>query len=102
MGIRVVKGNQTGFSFTEELSPDAMINAARTAANIADQSRKTGPTEFSYHRTPNYYPVERVWADVNIDEKIPFIQKLNAKLHEKDDRIIKTAGRGPYPDLRSK
>jgi TldD protein len=90
VGIRVVNGDQTGYSFTEELSPEAMVNAARTAANIAGQSSKASPTEFSFRRVPNYYPVDKMWADVNIDEKIPFLQELNTKLHDKDKRITKT------------
>ncbi|HUU45465.1 MAG TPA: TldD/PmbA family protein [Acidobacteriota bacterium] len=90
VGIRVVEGDQTGYSFTEELSPEAMMNAARTASNIANQSSQPGPTEFRFHRAPDYYPVERAWESVNIDEKIPLVQEVNAKLHDKDDRITKT------------
>jgi TldD protein len=67
-----------------------MIKAASTAANIASQDRKTPPTEFSFQRAPNYYPVEKLWEDVNIDEKIPILQNLNSKLHDKDKRITKT------------
>jgi TldD protein len=90
VGIRVVNGDQTGFSFTEELTPEAMLKAAQTAANIANQSAKPGPVEFSFHRAPNYYPVEKVWADVGIDQKIPVVQELNAKLHDRDSRVTKT------------
>ena len=36
VGIRVLKGDQTGYSFTEEITPKAMEQAAKTAANIAD------------------------------------------------------------------
>jgi TldD protein len=90
VGIRVVSGDQTGYSYTEELTADAMIKAARTAANIANQSGKAGPLEFNFQRTANYYPVEKAWADVGIDEKIPVVQNLNTLLHEKDKRITKT------------
>ncbi len=90
VGIRVLNGDQTGYSFTEELTPEAMVKAASTAANIASQSRTVAPVEFSFNRTPDFYPVDKAWADVKIDEKIPFLQELNAKLHDKDTRITKT------------
>ena len=35
VGIRTLKGDQTGYSFTEEITPKAMKLAASTAANIA-------------------------------------------------------------------
>ena len=38
VGIRVLKGDQTGYAYSEDLSLEAMIKAARTAANIADAS----------------------------------------------------------------
>ncbi|MDF1544417.1 MAG: TldD/PmbA family protein [bacterium] len=90
VGIRVLNGDQTGYSFTEELTPDAMLNAAKTAANIANSSARSVPVEFSLHKTPNYYPIEELWDKVGIDQKIPFIQKLNQRMRDADNRIIKT------------
>src|SRR5262249_26478391 len=36
LGVRVMKGDATGYAYVEELSPEAMERAARTAAQIAD------------------------------------------------------------------
>ncbi|MCK4235876.1 MAG: hypothetical protein KAX38_02075, partial [Candidatus Krumholzibacteria bacterium] len=36
VGIRVLKGESTGYAYTEDLSMDKMKKAARTAAAIAD------------------------------------------------------------------
>ncbi len=90
VGIRVLKGDQTGYSFTEELTPEAMVNAAKTAANIASQSKKAGPQQLLVHQPADFYPVEKMWADVGIDQKVPILQSLNAKLIDQDERIIKT------------
>ena len=38
VGIRVLKGDQTGFAYSETVTPEAMLKAARTAANIANSS----------------------------------------------------------------
>ena len=37
VGIRVLKGDQTGFAYTENITLDDMLNAAKLAANIANE-----------------------------------------------------------------
>jgi TldD protein len=89
-GIRVLKGDQTGYSFTEELTPKAMKMAARTAANIASGTKKVPPKELKLHETPNYYEIETPWEAVSIDQKIPHLQTVNEKMFALDSRVIKT------------
>jgi TldD protein len=38
VGIRVLKGDQTGFAYSETVSEEAMLNAAKMAANIANSN----------------------------------------------------------------
>lgn len=89
MGVRVLLGDQTGYSFTEELSLEAMKQAAKTAANIAASGVKTGPAQLILHKTPNYYPIVTKWEDVAIDKKIPMLYTINDKVFTLDARIIK-------------
>ncbi len=90
VGIRVIEGEQTGYSFTEEVSPEAMKLAAKTASNIASESKNLPPKELKFHQTPNYYPIETLWEDVGIDKKIPYLERINDKTFALDNRIIKT------------
>lgn len=90
VGIRVLKGDQTGYSFTEELTPEAMNLAAKTAANIARSPKQIEPVEFKLHKIPEYYPIETLWENVSIDKKIPLLQAINDKVFAKDSRIIKS------------
>ncbi len=89
VGIRVIKKDQTGFSFTEEITPGAMKLAARTAANIANGTAKPLPAGFNPYEAPNYYPVRTLWEDVRIDRKIPYLQKINDKIVSLNKRVIK-------------
>jgi len=89
VGIRVVEEEQTGYSFTEEITPKAMKLAAKTAANIANQSKTAPPEELKLHNTPDYYPIETLWEDIRIDQKIPYLEKINDKVFKNDNRIIK-------------
>ncbi len=90
VGIRVLKGDQTGYSFTEELTPKAMKLAAKTAAAIANGVKKAGPQGLSLHEHPNYYPVETSWEEVGIDRKIPTLQKINDTIFSLDPRVMKS------------
>ncbi len=90
MGIRVIEEEQIGYSFTEEITPEAMKLAARTAANIASQSKNQPPAELKLHLTPNYYPIETPWEEVKIDRKIPHLQKINERVFNNDNRVIKS------------
>jgi TldD protein len=90
VGIRVLKGDQTGYSFTEEITPKAMKLAAKTAANIADSNIQLDAVPLKLHEHPNYYPIETSWENVGIDQKIPYLQKINDKIFATDQRVVKS------------
>ena len=69
VGIRVLKGNQTGYCFTEEITPKAMEMAAETAANIAKSGKTVPPQELKLHKTPQYYQIKTPWEEVKPDRE---------------------------------
>jgi TldD protein len=89
VGIRVLKGEQTGYAYSENLSPEAMLKAARTAANIAESSATFSPVNISEYLTPKYYSVKTSWEDTSIRDKIPFIQRMNDNIFSADKRVTK-------------
>ena len=90
VGIRVLKGDQTGYSFTEEITPEAMKKAAKTAASIANASGRFKPVQFTSNKLRDYYPIKTPWEEIGIAEKIPYLQKINEKVFNEDKRIIKS------------
>jgi TldD protein len=90
VGIRVLKGDQTGYSFTEEITPQAMQLAAKTAANIAASGKPVNPVPLKLHSHSNYYPIETPWEEVSIDKKMPYLQTINDKVFALDSRVIKS------------
>ena len=46
VGVRVVKGDQTGYGFTEDLTPEGLRLAAKTAAAIATGPSRPAPASF--------------------------------------------------------
>ncbi|MBU8932456.1 MAG: TldD/PmbA family protein [candidate division Zixibacteria bacterium] len=91
VGIRVVKGDQTGYSFTEEITPEAMKLAAKTAASISAGTAPGTIASLALYPTPDYYPIKTKWEDVGIDQRIPAVNRINAAMHAADKRVIKTS-----------
>lgn len=91
VGVRVVKGDATGYAFTEELTPEALRRAARTAAEIADGAATPGPHRFSIDAVPRYYPADARLAAVDLGKKIALLRDVNARLKAADPRIVKTS-----------
>lgn len=90
MGVRVLSGDRTGYAYVEGVTLDEMLRAARTAARIAS-SGKAGKVAALTEKPlqKNYYTVASPWEAVGIKEKIPYLEKLNAKIFSLDDRVRK-------------
>lgn len=88
-GIRVLKGDATGFAYCEDFTEPALLAAAETAAAIADSKVAAQPQSFTTVKVENRYAVEVPWTDVGIDKKLPIIKRTNEKARGRDQRIIK-------------
>jgi TldD protein len=89
VGIRVLKGDQTGFAYSETITPEAMLNAAKLAANIANSSNNFTPAEINEKKPADYYNISRNWEEVSVEDKVPFVQKINDKVFSLDEKVIK-------------
>jgi len=89
VGIRVLKGDQTGFAYSENIALDEMLNAAKLAANIANSSAEQKKTDFSEKVPSDYYRISQNWEDVSVKDKVPFVQKINDKIFGLDEKVIK-------------
>lgn len=90
VGVRVVKGDQTGYGFTEDLTEDGLRRAALTAATIAEGAARTGPARFKVMEgKPNRYPVKVRWEDIRPQQKLAVLNGLNEKTFKADARVKK-------------
>src|SRR5580698_7665052 len=60
LGVRVMKGDATGYAYVEQLDWDAMKRAAETAAQIASGGGATSPVLARAMELPSRYQLERV------------------------------------------
>ena len=91
-GVRVVKGDQTGYGYTEELTADALAKAAQTAAAIADGPRRDAPIAFrADDNLPQRYTLKVPWETVTSSAKIPLLSRLASEAEKADPRIKKVS-----------
>ena len=89
VGIRVLKGDQTGFAYSETVTLEAMLNAAKLAASIANSTKTYNEVPFVESAPPSYYSIGKKWDEVSVKDKVPFIQKINDKVFSLDEKVSK-------------
>jgi TldD protein len=91
VGLRVVIGDRVGYAYTEELTDEAMLGAARSAARIASGSAVVPPTSFATRARPSHYAIEVPWSEVGVDRKLPLLQRAAALTKAGDTAIDKVS-----------
>lgn len=90
VGVRSVKGDQTGYGFTEDLTSEGIRSAARTAASIVQGASRPGPVRIHVaERKPSRYPIKRRWDEVRSDERLRLLNDLNERTFKADARVKK-------------
>ena len=93
VGIRVLKGEKTGYAYSENTEMPDMLKAAEAASSIAlgtTGSRKYAPVE---DRRMDLYPMERNWREYGADTFLPFLNGLEKEIFSRDSRIVKVVVR---------
>ncbi|HTM18902.1 MAG TPA: metallopeptidase TldD-related protein [Kofleriaceae bacterium] len=91
VGLRCVIGDQVGYAYTEELSLDSMLQAARTAAAIARGSGNIPPQELRLHEPGSFYRVGVPWSQVGIDDKLPLLRRTESLARAADPAVTKVS-----------
>jgi TldD protein len=77
-GVRVVSGDRTGYAYTDDLSAERLMRAARTAALIASGPSKQSVAGFRDMPKSSLYPVSAAETDAGapIAPRAPTIRAL--------------------------
>ncbi len=90
-GIRVLKGDATGYAYCEDLTEAALLAAAETAAAVADGGPAASCQPIAISSTPNHYSIRVPWSEVGIDRKIPIIERLNASARAASPNLVRVS-----------
>src|SRR3954470_11770085 len=72
-GVRVVSGERTGYAYTDDLSAERLLHAARTAALIASGPAKQIMAGFQETKKPDLYPIPAADVDVNLASRLELV-----------------------------
>lgn len=94
LGIRVVKGQNTGYAYTESAIPADREKTALIASHIANNGAVVKTADrFTTAQLPNRYPSLIPWESMSAHDKMPFLYRLNELIFEKDKRVSKVIAR---------
>ncbi len=89
LGVRVMKGDATGYAYVEELTEEAMLHAAKTAAQIADGGGAPAPVGLKRREPASRYPIETLSLDIPGADKRALLERADEVARAEDDRIIR-------------
>jgi TldD protein len=95
-GVRVLAGERTGYAYTDDLSPNKILRAARTAALIARGPAKEPIHNLKQAKAHQLYQVATPAADADIAAKVELVMRADKAARAYDPRIVQV--RGSYAD----
>lgn len=89
VGIRVLKGEKTGYAYAENTEMHDMIQAAKAASAIASGTTSARIYQGVKDADLNLYPMQKNWRDADAGAFLPFLKSLETSVLSKDSRIVK-------------
>lgn len=89
LGVRVLKGDATGYAYTQSLELDRMLNAAKTAGQIAGGGGHVNPVDATTVKMGNLYPCDNSSLLVPHAKKLELLKIADKAARGYDSRIIK-------------
>jgi TldD protein len=89
VGVRVLRGDSTGFAYTEDLEWDRMAEAARTAAEIAASGARVAPVAVASRSLPSRYALGSVTLDVDGAAKRELLERAGKAALAADPLVVK-------------
>lgn len=95
MGVRVLKGEKTGYAYTESTDFEEMSRAASSAAMIADIPCSFKPDYASHPivQGQSRYSETRPILQGRASDKLPYLKALGEKILAADSRVTKVIAR---------
>ena len=89
LGVRVMKGDATGYAYVQDLTPEAMRGAARTAAQIATGGKTIKPVAFVQDPAPQRYQVADLTLDIEGEVKRELLLRADRAARAADPRVVR-------------
>ncbi|MEM9695065.1 MAG: metallopeptidase TldD-related protein, partial [Myxococcota bacterium] len=89
LGVRVQKGDATGFAYVQDFTLNAMERAAKTAARIANEGGAPGPVELAVRSLPHRYDLPALSLQAPSDDKKALLERASKAAMAYDPLILR-------------
>ena len=93
VGIRVLKGEKTGYAYSENTDFSDMTKAVEAAASIATSTRESRAYPSVSTKGADCYPGISSWREKSASAFLPFLKSIERKVFAADRRIVKVIAR---------
>ena len=87
VGIRVIHGEKQGYAYSDDLSIEKLMEAARVAAYIAEGGKTAAPVAVSRRTGPDFYPIRHAPSEADVREKVRLLRRANEAAFGYDPRV---------------
>ncbi len=92
-GVRVFYGNTAAYAYTDDLSEEALVEAAEVAAAAAKGTNKPRvKIDLTKQNSPLHFPVERPFDQMSAADKAAVLRQMDAAARDYDSRIVQFQG----------
>jgi len=87
VGVRAISGEKTGFAYSDEISPEALQQAADAAKGIADSGTGATVKAFSRQSPIQVYQSVEPLGSLTQEQKIDLLHQVEAHARQVDSRV---------------
>ncbi len=86
-GVRVISGNKTGYAYTEEITLDNLLRAAKVASYVANNGGAVSPVEIKDASRKSFITVKQPLSEIADTKRIGIMERANQAALDYDPRI---------------
>jgi TldD protein len=87
VGVRAVSGEKTGFAYSDEISPEALMKAAKAARNISNSGGKHKIASLKQSHPTSRYHAENPLLGMQEQEKIALLRAANEYIRKQESSL---------------
>src|ERR1700674_926087 len=88
IGVRVIAGERTGYAYSDDLSPEKILKAAKVAACIAAGPSQVEKTPLQEGPRRNLYPVIVAPTDTAFSDRVELVKRADKCARGYDPRVF--------------
>ncbi len=90
-GVRVVRGDQVGYAYTEVVTEKTLLKAAEAASAIASSVGSSRVGSFRVVDLPQRYALTHTWDETPTGRRVPMLRRVNEAAFGADHRMKKVS-----------